>query len=156
MIRQRRNRQHAHWGIALVEFVLVAPIMLLMMLAVAELGRALYQYNTLTKAVYAGARYYAANVLTVDVTNPAALEVINANTRNLVKFGNINGTGDLLLDPAPTVTPTYIPNFGVTVSADYTFTFIPGDPLSGIMILLGGAGVPTPFVLTSTVTLRAI
>lgn len=137
-------------GLALVEFVLIAPVLLLLLLAVAEMGRALYQYNTLTKAVYAGARYYAANVL-------VNADEANAKAILLVQYGNETGAGEPLLPPPlPDVFPEYFPDSEARVSANYTFTLLPGDPLSGILILLGGAGVPTPFVLTSTVTLRPI
>ena len=50
------RRQH---GIATVELAIVAPILLLILLGVAEMGRALFQYNTLSKAVRDSARYYS-------------------------------------------------------------------------------------------------
>ena len=49
-----RNRQR---GVAIVEFALVLPLLLLMTFVVTEYSRALYQYNTLTKSVRDAARY---------------------------------------------------------------------------------------------------
>ena len=46
-------------GLAMVEFVIVAPLLMLLMLTVGEFGRVFFQYNTLTKAVREGARYAA-------------------------------------------------------------------------------------------------
>ena len=46
--RWNRGRQR---GVAIVEFVLTLPLLMLLLLATAEIGRALFQYNTLTKAV---------------------------------------------------------------------------------------------------------
>ena len=37
-------------GVAIIEFVITLPLLLLLLLATAEIGRALFQYNTLTKA----------------------------------------------------------------------------------------------------------
>lgn len=53
----------------MVEFAIIVPILVLLVFGITELGRALYQWNTLTKAVATGARYMArAND---DVVNPA-------------------------------------------------------------------------------------
>ncbi|MEJ2115423.1 MAG: pilus assembly protein, partial [Gammaproteobacteria bacterium] len=79
-----RTKFNSHQGgLAAVEFVVILPILLLLMLASAELGRAFYQYNTLTKTVRDGARYLADNSLIgttglIDITGEAS------NTQNLV------------------------------------------------------------------------
>ena len=52
----RRDR-----GQALVEFALVIPLFLLMMLALFDLGRAVFAYNTLTNAAREGARLAIVN-----------------------------------------------------------------------------------------------
>jgi Flp pilus assembly protein TadG len=44
-------------GAAAVEFAILVPFMILMALGVTELGRAFYQYNTLTKSLRDGVRY---------------------------------------------------------------------------------------------------
>ena len=46
-------------GAAMVEFAIIVPIMVLLVFGITELGRALFQWNTLTKAVATGARYMA-------------------------------------------------------------------------------------------------
>jgi Flp pilus assembly protein TadG len=56
---------HAHWrqssnasrGQALVEFALVLPALLLLMLGIMEFGRAVYASNALANAAREGARY---------------------------------------------------------------------------------------------------
>lgn len=141
------RRQH---GIATVELAIVAPILLLLLLGAAEMGRALYQYNTLSKAVRDSARYYSSSVLNSNDI---------AGARNLVRYGQI-GVGTPLLPgvvnviiPAPAVSAngTY-----VTVTGSYTFTFLPGNPLAGMIGWFGGAALPNPFVLTATSRMRAI
>ena len=46
-------------GQSLVEFALVLPMLLVVMLMITEFGRALYQYNVLSQAARAGARVAA-------------------------------------------------------------------------------------------------
>jgi len=136
-------------GIAMMELVIVVPILLLIFLGVSEMGRALYQYNTLSKAVRDSSRYYSTQVFN---SNDIAGAI------NLVKYGQ-TGVGTQLLPgvvsvsiPAPVInaTGTY-----VTVTGSYTFSFLPGNPLAGIVGLFGSA-LPNPFILTATSTMRAI
>lgn len=72
-------------GVAIVEFALILPLLLLMIFTVTEFGRAVYEYNILTKSVRNGARYLSMepphNVLSI------------AQARNLMVFGNSAGTG---------------------------------------------------------------
>ena len=83
-----RTRQH---GGALVEFAFVLPLLLVLSLVAAELGRAVYRYNTTAKVVRDAVRYLA-------VQTPGS----NVNqARNLILYGNVAGTGPLL-DPALT------------------------------------------------------
>jgi hypothetical protein len=70
-------------GVALVEFALVLPLLLLMTFIVVEYSRALYQYNTLTKSVRDAARY-------LSVQSPGSNI---AQAKNLVVYGNPAGTG---------------------------------------------------------------
>ncbi|QBQ55876.1 TadE/TadG family type IV pilus assembly protein [Nitrosococcus wardiae] len=110
-------------GIAATEFVIVLPVILLLMLGTAELGRAFYQYNTLTKAVRDGARYLADNAIkgaTGVIDIDAATE---AETKNLVVYGNTTASGSPLLEgwsPAE-VTAAGFDAAHVRVSATFAF-----------------------------------
>ena len=46
-------------GAVMVEFAIVAPLLLLLVFGITELGRSLFQENILTQAVQTGARYMA-------------------------------------------------------------------------------------------------
>ena len=84
-------------GLATVELALVTPFLLVMMLASAEFTRVFYEYNTLTKGVRDAARFMAE-----DAYNAAQVFEMPANkltaARNIVVYGNINGTGTTVLD----------------------------------------------------------
>lgn len=82
------------YGLAAVEATLVLPLLLLLMLTIGEFGRLLYQYNTLTRAVRAGAQ------LEVDANNifdPAAKSSREQKITNLILYGETTpGTSTLL------------------------------------------------------------
>ncbi|WP_417534628.1 TadE/TadG family type IV pilus assembly protein [Marinobacterium stanieri] len=59
---QRHSYPQHQTGLAVVEVTLVLPVLLILMLATAEIGRVLYQYNTLTKAQRNGARLLATHL----------------------------------------------------------------------------------------------
>lgn len=145
--RARRQR-----GIATVEFAICAPILFLLMLATAELGRLLFQYNTLAKAVRDGARYAAAAA-----TNSQRLVIItpamSAATRNLVVTGNIAGTGTPLL-PELTVANVDVSNNGngfIRVSVTYVY-----QPMLGTLPMFGfGDPIDLSIPLSAAVIMRA-
>lgn len=76
-------RRQLQRGVAIVEFALALPLLLLLTFTVTELGRALYQYNTLAKSVRDAARY-------LSMQQPGTH---TAEARNLIVYGNTAGTG---------------------------------------------------------------
>lgn len=70
-------------GVALIELALAIPFMIMLSMIVIEFGRAMYEYNTVTKSVRDAARY-----LTVQLP-PAPTKCPTAAT-NLVQYGNTN------------------------------------------------------------------
>ena len=70
-------------GVALVEFALILPFLLLLSLLAVEFGRAIWEYNTLTKSVRDAARYLAIQTPGTKITQ----------ARNLMVYGNLGGTG---------------------------------------------------------------
>lgn len=110
-------------GVALTEFALALPMLLMLMLPILEFGRAYYQYNTIAKSVRQAARYLSMRSPGVDVDK----------ARNIVVYGNTAGTGTPLVPglslsnvPTPTygTTGTYPTLNTVTVTVT-GFTFVP-------------------------------
>jgi hypothetical protein len=98
-----KTRQH---GVALVEFAFVLPLLLVLSLTSAELGRAVYRYNTTAKAVRDAVRY-------LSVQTPGTHF---ADARNLILYGNVAGTGPLL-DSALTAANVPAPTWQTAGSA---------------------------------------
>ncbi|MBS1253228.1 MAG: hypothetical protein MAG451_02277 [Anaerolineales bacterium] len=73
---------HGSAGQSLVEFALTLPVLLLILMAVFDMGRAVYAQNVLTHAVREGARYGAIRV----AETPCHCQDIRSQTENAV-FG---------------------------------------------------------------------
>jgi Flp pilus assembly protein TadG len=88
-------------GIAIIEFAIAAPVVLFLMLAVAEFGNALFTYNTLTKSLRDGARQLAstATVGSTGVVNPSATDISEAI--NLIAYGRRTPGEPVLPDLSP-------------------------------------------------------
>ena len=72
-------------GVALVEFALILPLLLILTFVTTEYSRALFQYNILTKSVRDAARY-------LSVYNPGDTTKFPI-AKNLVVYGNPSGSG---------------------------------------------------------------
>jgi Flp pilus assembly protein TadG len=156
-IRACRRRQS---GLAMVEFVISVPVLLLLMFGTFEFGHFLIQYSTLNDAVRNASRYVAGKGLDGSTTNlktGANWSSLVAEGTNLAVFGNITGTPPAVL---PSLNATYItvspdiPNKYITVAVvDY-----PYQPLFGAVIptFMGGSDISTAFTLNISVTMRAL
>ncbi len=137
-------------GIALVEFALILPLLLLLTFVTTEFGRALFQYNILTKSVRDGVRY-----LTPYNQGDTAKIAI---AKNLVVYGSPTNTGAplviglttpmvsaswLQVGPAPTINTVTITvtgyNFRPLLASAFGVSFanangnIPFAPISATM-----------------------
>lgn len=141
-------------GVAIVEFVITLPLLMLLLLATAEVGRALFQYNTLTKAVRDSARF-------VSGARPGSTGVFNLTNetrtaaQRLVVYGNAAGSGPALLPGlAPAnVTVSASGTDYVTVSAVYNFV-----PMLGTQLETFGIGEPITiaFPMRAAVVMRVL
>ena len=65
MTTRRSRRHHRQRGQSLVEFAFVLPIIVLVIVAFIEVGRAVFAWNTIANAARQGARVAAVNQLSV-------------------------------------------------------------------------------------------
>lgn len=141
-------------GAAAIEFIIVAPFLILVVLAVSELGWAFHQYHTMTRATRDGARHMASHATAgssgVIYLKDSAIQ----QTSNLVVYGNPVGSGAPLLPGWSTsdVTVSSLDSEHITVSARYIYT-----PLIGIIpAFYGSSSMGLSFVMQSTVQMRAL
>ena len=113
-------------GVALVEFALILPLLLILTFVTTEYSRALFQYNILTKSVRDAARY-------LSVYNPGDTTKF-ATAKNLVVYGNPAGTGaplviglttSLVPDPVWQKTTGSAPNFNTVTITVTGYNFRP-------------------------------
>lgn len=73
-------------GSSMIELAIVFPILMIMFVGTAELGRLFYTYTTLAKATNVGARYIS---IQRNAVNGNATEIANEQTwtKNLVVYG---------------------------------------------------------------------
>jgi hypothetical protein len=147
--------RHRERGAATVEAAIALPLLMFLMLAAVEIGRAFVQYTVLADASRNAARHVAETAMrgTQRVTLSAALIT---EARNLVVYGNEVGTGTAML---PGLLPSQITvsdagNNNVLVSAVY-----PYQPLFGARLPTFGATqapITTAFNMNIAVTMRAL
>ena len=146
----RRSR-----GVAMVEFTIVLPVILFMILGVTEISRVLIRYNALTKAVRDGARHASAFAL-LGTTGTVVIDQQLADAvRNVVVFGNVAATGTPVLEglAAGQVTPTAVSAEQISVNVSYPYV-----PLLGNSIPSFGTGsdLSAAFTMQASVSMRAL
>lgn len=163
-------------GAVIVEFAIVVPLLLLLVIGICEFGYGFYHLNILNKSAQDGARFFSnTEIARFDSTvNKASLSYpINVGStnsenitymQNLVIYGNINGTGNALMPPNngsgysfPTTpvnfilaVPTAAPDH-IQLTVQYTHHFILGTAVSNFIPRLGSTG---SIILTASSVLR--
>ena len=151
-------------GVAVVEFTILLPVMLLLLMAIGELGRAFLQYNTLTRAVRDGARYVASNALNGSTQVVSLDAMVIGEATNLVIYGNTTGgttqllpnfasTGSIQIQTHDPLVPGGPGDGNITVIATYPFTPTLGAVLPNV---LGTGGISTAFTMRAQVTMMAL
>ena len=138
----------------MVEFVIVLPICLILMMATAEFGRAFMQYNTLTKSVRDSTRFVAEYAMLGQTQTINIDPVLRARAQNLVVYGSVAaGTlQPLLPGPPPVVIVSAVSANDISVTATYGY-----QPISPFISRFGiGADSSSLFTLRAQATMRAL
>jgi Flp pilus assembly protein TadG len=147
--RSRRRRQ----GQALVEFALVIPIFLLLLMAVFDLGRAVFAYNSVTNAAREGARLAIVNQSAVLIQQRAMAQSAIAETAApnvTVEFRKTEPNADYLTNPICNAYNGATPKMALDCVAIVTFqtTFRPITPLISNILFASGVTLTARSVQT--------
>ena len=155
LANKRKRGSTRQTGVAIVEFTIVLPIMLFLILAVAEFGRAFMYYNTLTRAVRDSARYVSSKALKGQSQVVDIDAALIQNATNLVAHGNVAGTGVTLLKNTSPGTVTVVDEGDgiISVTASYPYTPMLGNVLPD---MLGNGGIATAFTMRAQATMKAL
>lgn len=142
MLTNRLQRRHGpRTGSAMVEFALVAIILLTLVIGIFEVGRTVWNYNTLAYAARQGSRYAS-----VRSEMGASAYSVTPNPIDTVIYRNAAGLDPGLL----TVTKTWLPDNNPGSRVRITVTY----PIDLIASPLFAAGSPNLTVsATSTLTI---
>jgi Flp pilus assembly protein TadG len=151
----RQNLRRRQTGTALVEAVVVSPLLLFLLLLTAEVTNVFVAHNTLTKAVRSGARYAAANAYGGTTGVVSLTPQLLNEVRNLVVFGTPAGATTPVLRGLTLVDIQVIDagNDNVSVTATYAYTGILGGTLPSFGF---GADPGLTHNLQATVMMRAL
>jgi len=145
-------------GVAAVEFAITAPLLIFVMLAAAEVGRAFVQYDTLSYSIRNSARFVTENVIAGDTGVVSLSSAVTSQARNLAVYGNVTGPGGgrAILPGFLTSQVTVVDagNNNIRVTAAY-----PYQPMLGAVLPTFGFGsgsIPLGFTMRIAVTMRAI
>jgi Flp pilus assembly protein TadG len=135
--------------LAAVEFVLVTPVLLLLMLATAEFVRAWTQYSMLAHAVRDATRHVAGKAMFGSTNTVVVTAGLLAEGRNLVMYGNTAGTGALRLPglTAGQISVATQNTINVQITANYTY-----QPLVGATLPMFGYGADPSTAFTFTIS----
>lgn len=137
-------------GSSTVEFALVLPILLLLVVMVAAVGIRFYRLNAVTKSVQIAARYLS----DVSVNNNYTFTNV-ADAKKLAVYGNMTGTGTPVVPDFTTANIT-VTDLGdhVRVVASYS-SALPGmASLNAIMNLATGGTAPDIMTLRAASVMR--
>lgn len=118
-------------GVAMVEFVVGLPLLLLLLYGTCELGNLLVQFSVLADAARDADRYLASNALLGSSGVVNLSPALTTAAQNLAVYGNAAGTGTPLLPQlAPgQVTIAVDPSNNVSVSVVYPYQSLFGGTL---------------------------
>lgn len=147
-----RNRQR---GIAATEFAIAVPLCLFLLLAVSELGRALWHYNTLTYTVRDATRYAASHAL------QGQTQVVNLDSQLITEVGNVAAYGVPAGSTAPLLPGLSPANFTLTdegggvISVTVSYAY---QPLLGVVLprVIQSSSIGTAFTMRAQLSMRAI
>lgn len=143
-------------GVAMVEFAIALPLLLLLLFGIAEFGRMLFQYNSLLQASRDAGRYAASEAWNATLGKVDLSGDLQARVKSVAVYGVPSAQpGAATAVPGLTTSQVQVSALGsdhVQVSITYTFQPVIGAVLPSFT----GDSVPLNVALTSSVVMRAL
>ncbi|AFY21265.1 TadE/TadG family type IV pilus assembly protein [Pseudomonas sp. UW4] len=146
-------------GLAMVEFTLVLPVLLLMLLAFGEFGRMLYQYNLLLQASRDADRFVASQAWDSTLGTVALSDTLLTQTKNVAVYGVPANTGTAVVSGLTTgnVVVAAVGTDHVRVTITYTFCPVIGaGNCAGSIPGFFGNQIALGIPLVATTVMRAL
>ncbi len=142
--------KHHQAGIAIVEFTLTLPLLLLLLVVIGEYGRLFIDYTSLQQQTRNGAKYIAEHAIKGSTQVISLDSALVSQTKNLVLGGAIVSSPALL--PGLKAADISVVESGdghIEVHASYRFDFMFSD-------LFASFGLPGYLILNSSNHMRAM
>ena len=132
----KRSRAGQRRGQALVEFALIIPIFLLLLVAIFDLGRAVFAFNTLTNAAREGARIAIVNQYEPSIVKRAKDQtaIVELNDPSVeIDFYQVNADGT-----PNTTSQCALVAVGCLAVVSFEATYFPITPFIGNILFKNG------------------
>ena len=142
-----------HKGLAMVEFTILLPLLLLLLISIMEMGRAFYTYTELEKLTRDSVRYLS-NEITDNTTGTYTLtDTLKTQAANLAVYGTTSGGTDSQIPSLSTshVTVSLISD-RIQIEINYPFQPV----LTQIPSWFTNGAIDLNFNMTSSYTMRLL
>lgn len=153
------KRPQAQQGVALVEFTLVLPILLLLLLSLGEFGRMFYQYNVLLQASRDADRFVASQAWNSTLGAVSLSNTLVTQTKNVAVYGVPANTGTAVVSGLTTanVAVAAVGTDHVRVTITYNFCPVIGSGnCAGSIPGFFGSPIALSIPLVATTVMRAL
>jgi Flp pilus assembly protein TadG len=153
------KRPQAQQGVALVEFTLVLPLLLLLVLSLGEFGRMLYQYNVLLQASRDADRFVAGQAWNSTLGAVSLSSTLLTQTKNVAVYGVPANTGTAVVSGLTTanVAVAAVGTDHVRVTITYNFCPVIGSGnCAGAIPGFFGSQIALSIPLVATTVMRAL
>jgi hypothetical protein len=123
MLRRFTKRDRTR-GQSLVEFALVLPILLILLLGILDFGRAIYAFNSVSNGARSGARVAIVNQDVDDITAAVEEEAFGLGGVDVTFDPNVEG-----LAPCPQSNVDCCPSIGCVIEVAVSTEYVPATPI---------------------------
>ena len=151
------NSKRQQQGVAMIEFAIALPLLLLLLLGVAEFGRMLFHYNTLLQASRDAARYAAGQAWNGTLGKVELSADLLAATKNVAVYGVPSATAGFSA-AVPSLNTSHVTVQAAVADDRYIEVHIayPFQPVIELLPTFYGENLPLSVTLNASVVMRVL